>query len=54
MKPEVEIMKKDVVQTRNPRTGHYVKIDRTAGKILAHKASTGPYKGVPVLRKRAK
>lgn len=47
-------MKKDVVQTRNPRTGHYVKIDRSAGKIVGHKASAGPYKGVPVLRKRAK
>ena len=47
-------MKRDVVQTRNPRTGHYVKIDRAAGKILAHKASDGPYKGVPVLRERAK
>jgi len=46
-------MKKDVVQTKNPRTGHDVKIDRAAGKILAHKASARPYKGVPVLRKCA-
>jgi len=42
----------DVVQVKNPRTGHYVKIDRTDGKILAHKKSEGPYKGVPVARKR--
>lgn len=44
--------KRDVVQVKNPRTGHYVKIDRTAGKIIAHKKSDGPYKGVPVARKR--
>ena len=43
---------KDVVQTKNPRSGHYVKIDRSAGKIIAHKSSSGPYKGVPVARKK--
>ncbi|HKP76247.1 MAG TPA: hypothetical protein VJT67_12035 [Longimicrobiaceae bacterium] len=45
---------KDVVQVKNPRSGKYVKIDRTAGKIIAHKKSEGPYKGVPVARKRSK
>jgi len=44
--------KRDVVQVKNPRTGHYVKIDRSAGKIIAHKKSDGPYKGVPIARKR--
>lgn len=45
--------RKDVVQTRNPRTGHYVKIDRAAGKIVAYKKSDNkPYKDIPVLRKR--
>lgn len=44
--------KHDVVQVRNPRTGHYVKIDRTAGKIIAHKQSEGPYQNIPVARKR--
>jgi len=46
--------KRDVVQTKNPKTGHYVKIDRSAGKILDTKKSPGPYKGVPVARKRKK
>jgi hypothetical protein len=46
--------KKDVVQVRNPKSGHYVKIDRTAGKILAHKKSEGPYKDVPIARNRKK
>lgn len=47
-------VKKDVVQIKNPRSGHYVKIDRSTGKILSHKASEGPYKGIPVLKKRRK
>lgn len=46
--------KKDVVQVRNPRTGHYVKIDREAGVILDHKKTSGAYKGVPIARKTAK
>jgi hypothetical protein len=41
-----------IVQTRNPRSGHYVKIDREAGRIISHKASEKPYKGVPIIRKR--
>ena len=45
--------KKDVVQTKNPKSGHYVKIDRSAGKIISHKSSSGPYKGIPVLRKKS-
>ena len=46
--------KKDIVQTKNPRTGHYVKIDRSKGKIVSHKKSNGPYKDTPVLRKKKK
>lgn len=44
--------KKDVVQVKNPKTKRYVKIDRTAGKIVSQKKSSGPYKGVPVARKK--
>jgi hypothetical protein len=46
--------KRDVVQTKNPATGRYVKIDRSAGRIIAHKKTGGPYKGVPVSRKGKK
>ena len=46
--------KRDIIQTKNPKTERYVKIDRSAGKIIAHKKSHGPYKNVPVARKRAK
>lgn len=44
--------KTKIVQTKNPRTGKYIKIDRSKGKILSNKKSDGPYKGVPVVRKR--
>jgi hypothetical protein len=43
--------KHDIVQVKNPRTERYVKIDRTAGKILSHKVTKGPYKDIPVARK---
>ena len=46
--------KNDVVQKKNPITGRYVKIDRTAGRIISHKKTEGPYKGVPISRKRKK
>ena len=45
--------KHDMVQVKNPRSGHYVKIDRTVGKIVAHKKSDGPYKGIPIARKHS-
>jgi hypothetical protein len=44
--------KKDVVQVKNPRTNKYVKIDRSEGRIVASKKSDGPYKNVPIARKR--
>ncbi|UCF94519.1 MAG: hypothetical protein JSW39_10285 [Desulfobacterales bacterium] len=46
--------KSDVVQIKNPKSGKYVKIDRSKGKIISHKKSEGPYKGVPVARKKKK
>lgn len=45
-------MKNDIVQTKNPRTWKYVKIDRTLWMILDTKKSDWPYKNIPVLRKR--
>ena len=44
--------KRDVVQVKNPRSGRYVKIDRDVGRIVSHKKSSGPYKGVPVVSAR--
>jgi hypothetical protein len=46
--------KADVVQVKNPRSGHYVKIDRAQGRILDYKKSDGPYKGVPIARRSPK
>ena len=45
--------KSKIVQTKNPRTGKYVKIDRSKGKILSIKKSKGPYKGIPIIRKKS-
>jgi hypothetical protein len=45
-------VKKDMVQTRNPRTGHYVKMDKARGVIVAHKKTPGPYKGIAIATKR--
>ena len=48
------VKKAKIVQTKNPKTGRYVKIDRAAGRIIDTKKSPGPYKNVPVARKRSK
>lgn len=45
-------MKKDLVQVRSPKTGRYLKIDRRTGTIIAHKPTVGPYKDVPVAKKK--
>lgn len=51
---EADMAKKDIVQVKNPRTNRYVKIDREAGKIIDQKKSEGPYKNIPIARKRKK
>jgi hypothetical protein len=40
--------KPDYVQLKNPRSGLYVKVDRTRGLIVGHKKSRGPYKNIPI------
>jgi hypothetical protein len=37
---------KDRVQALNPVTKRYVKIDTNSGRIIDHKKTAGPYKGV--------
>lgn len=39
--------KQKVMQVYNPKTKHWVKIDRTTGKILSHKKTKGAYKAIP-------
>lgn len=44
---------KERIQAQNPVTGRYVKIDTNTGRIIEHKKSPGPYKGVKdVTRKK--
>ena len=45
---------RDLVQVKNPRSGRYVKIDRSAGRIVSQKKSPGPYKGIRVVRAGSK
>jgi len=40
---------KNIVQTKNPKSGRYIKIDLSKGKIIAHKKSEGPYKNVKII-----
>ena len=45
--------KSRIVQIRNPRSGHYIKIDREEGRIIGQKKSDSrPYRNIPVMRKR--
>jgi hypothetical protein len=37
---------KERVQIKNPVTGRFVKIDTKTGRIVSHKKTPGPYKGV--------
>lgn len=40
------------IQVKNPVTNRWVKIDTSSGRIVAHKKSSGPYKGVPRICER--
>lgn len=37
---------KDLVQLKNPITGHMVLVDKEYGNIIAHKVSKGSYKNI--------
>lgn len=39
--------KQKVVQVYNPKTKHWVKVDRETGKIVSRKKTEGAYKGIP-------
>ena len=43
--------KHEIVQVRNPKTGRYVKVDKTFGEIVSHKKSPRPYKGILIVSK---
>ena len=42
----------NTVQIKNPKTGLYVRMNKAKGTITGHKKTPGPYKGVPVAKKR--
>ena len=43
---------KNIVQTKNPRSGRYIKLDLDKGEIIANKKSEGPYKNIKIIRKK--
>ena len=45
---------KDRLQALNPVTKRYVKIDTSTGRIVDHKKTAGPYKGVQEARPSGK
>ncbi len=42
----------DIVQVRNPKTNRYIKIDRDRGMVIGYKETPGPWKDVPIARRR--
>lgn len=47
-------MRNNIVQTKNPKTGRYVKLDLDKGIVLGHKKSEGPYKNIPIIKRERK
>lgn len=43
---------KNIVQKKDSKTGKYLKIDRKTGQILATKKTPGPYKDIPIMKKK--
>jgi len=54
VKPKAVKKKKELVQIKNPKTGKYVKIDKTKGLIISHKKTVGPFPGIPIVSKKKK
>lgn len=41
-----------IVQTLNPLLNRYIKIDKSKGKVTQTKKTPGPFKNVPIARKK--
>ena len=41
-----------IVQSLNPVLNRYIKINKTKGKVIGTKKTPGPFKNVPIARKR--
>lgn len=39
----------EIVQIRNPKTGNYIRINKTLGKITGHKIDNIPYKNIKII-----
>ena len=41
-----------IVQVLNPKSKRYTKINKVVGVIVEHKKSKGPYKNIPIVKKK--
>ena len=41
----------EIVQLKNPRTGRYVKVNKSKGVVVSHKKLDGPYKNVKIVER---
>lgn len=48
---KIKKKKDEIVQVKNPKDNKYIKINKTTGKILSHKKTKGPYKGIKIVEK---
>ncbi len=46
--------KSNIIQIKNPKTGKYIKVDKSRGFIISTKKSPGPYKDIPIVIKPKK
>ncbi len=44
--------KSELVQVQNPKTGKYIRINKTTGMITGHKRTDGPYVNIPVRKRK--
>lgn len=45
---------RNIVQTKNPKSGRYIKIDLDKAEIIANKNSDGPYKRIKIITSKDK
>lgn len=47
-------MKHELVQLQNPKTHHWLLIDKTLGSILKHSRTCKPYKNITIVQHNKK
>lgn len=45
--------KNEIIQVKNPKTGRYLRVNKTTGKIMYPSKKT-PYANIPIIKKEGK